>query len=51
LTTDITSSDGINLCGKLVADIATIPGVSGVNFVVSENIDAIPQVLEVAGKL
>ena len=44
-----TSSDGINLCGKLVADIATIPGVSGVNFVVSEDIDAIPQVLEVAG--
>jgi len=46
---DFTASDGVELCAKLVAEIATIPGVSGINFVVSDGINVIPQVLEMTG--
>ncbi len=47
-SSNFTTEDGINLGAELVAEIATVPGVSGINFIVSGDIDAIPRVIEMA---
>ena len=42
-------AEGIEACSELLRDIATIPGVSGVNFVAAGNLARIPDVVQRSG--
>jgi methylenetetrahydrofolate reductase (NADPH) len=48
-TAEDTGAAAIEFAGKMVAEYASIPGVSGVNFAAVSDLGTIPHVLEVAG--
>jgi methylenetetrahydrofolate reductase (NADH) len=41
--------EGVELCAELLREIATIPGVSGVNFVAAGNLAMIPDIIDRSG--
>jgi methylenetetrahydrofolate reductase (NADPH) len=41
--------EGIEACSEMLREIATIPGVSGVNFVAAGNLGMIPEIIEKSG--
>ena len=43
------ADEGIEMCAEIVREIATIPGISGINFVAAGDLESIPKVLAVSG--
>ena len=43
------ATEGIELCARTVREITDIPGISGVNFVVTGDLDIIPEILALSG--
>ncbi len=43
------ASEGVAMCANLVREIAEIPGVSGVNFAVSADLEAVREAIEMSG--
>lgn len=42
-------SEGIDICAELLREVATIPGVSGVNLLALASLEAIPAAIEASG--